>query len=226
MSIDERRTAALILDVDGTLLDSNEAHAHAWVEAFSASGVDLDPTDIRPHLGKGGDLLVPDLLDARAMRRIGDDVRARKKEIFGQKYLPDLRPFPGIRSALEKLRARGIHLVLATSAGSEELDRYLEILDIGGLIDGNTSRSDVSASKPVPDVFRAALERLDAPAELTAVVGDTPYDILAAHRVALPVVAVRTGGFPDELLRKAELIFDDVNELAGRIEELDEWFHE
>jgi beta-phosphoglucomutase-like phosphatase (HAD superfamily) len=216
--------AALIFDIDGTLIDSNELHARAWREAFRHFGRNVPLETIRIHIGKGGDLLVPDILDARGMREIGKKVRAFRKTIFKKKYLSKVRPFPGIVEAFEAIRERNIAIVLASSSTPDEVEAYVGLLGVADLIDDTTSSGDAEYSKPSPEIFEAALEKIDAPRRRTAIVGDTPYDILAAHRASTPVAAVRCGGFPEESLAKAEWRFDHVPELVERLGEVDAWF--
>ncbi|HSN69716.1 MAG TPA: HAD family hydrolase, partial [Thermoanaerobaculia bacterium] len=216
--------AGLIFDIDGTLIDSNELHARAWREAFREFGARVPLATIRMHIGKGGDLLVPDILDARRMREFGKKVQTFRKELFRRKYMDKVRPFPGIVEAFEQIRDAGISIVLASSAAPEEVEAYVELLGVGDLIADTTSSGDAEYSKPNPGIFDAALDRIPAPKSRTAIVGDTPYDILAAHRVATPVAAVRCGGFPEQTLEKAEWRFDDVPQLVGKLGALDAWF--
>ena len=216
--------AGLIFDIDGTLIDSNELHARAWREAFREFGKNVPLDTIRMHIGKGGDLLVPDILDARGMRESGKKIQKFRKQLFRRKYMDRVRPFPGIVESFEQIRDLGIPIVLASSSAPEEVEAYVELLGIGDLIDDTTSAGDAEFSKPNPGIFDAALDRIEAPKSRTAIVGDTPYDILAAHRAATPVAAVRSGGFPEETLAKAEWRFDDVPQLVKKLGTLDAWF--
>ena len=216
--------AGLIFDVDGTLVDSNELHAEAWAEAFREEGHEISVQQIRPHIGKGGDLLVPDLLQAAEMRAIGAKVRSRRKDLFKREYMPRVRPFPRVKESIRALREMGIRIVLASSSKKEEVAHHIETLGIEEWIDGSTSADDAEFSKPSPEIFHAALDKIPAPKSRTAIVGDTPYDILAAHRASTPIVAVRCGGFSDDSLSKAEWIADDVPDLVKRISEIDEYF--
>lgn len=213
-----------IFDIDGTLVDSNDAHVRSWLDAFARHGKTVDDGVMRHQIGKGGDLLVPDLLNAKEMRKYGDDVRKLKGEIYKKDYLPDVKPFPGARETLEKLHDRGVRLALASSSDQEEVEYYTRLLDAERLLSASTSKSDAEFSKPSPEIFLAAVERAGSDPKLTFVAGDTPYDILAAHRIALPIVAVLCGGFERELLTKAEFIFENVREIADRITDIDGWF--
>lgn len=215
---------ALIFDVDGTLVDSNDLHAEAWQRAFRHFGKDVDYNVVRSQIGKGGDLLVPDLLNAREMRKFGDDLSEYRKKLFMKEYLDRVTPFARAGEALHQLATMGIAIALASSAETEEVEHHVNSLGIKDILAAQTSKSDAEMSKPSPEIFEAAVERLGIEAELIFVVGDTPYDILAAHRCALPIVAVRSGKFPDEILRKAEFLFADVSELVERVDEVDAYF--
>ena len=215
---------AILFDIDGTLLDSNDTHTDAWLEAFEHFGKKIPRDVMRHQIGKGGDLLVPDLLTAREMRTFGEKLQKYRGEIYKKKYMKSVRPFPSSKGCLEALHERGIKIALASSANEDEVEYYTELLGVGDLLEGTTSTKDAKFSKPSPEIFEAALEKVGSDPEYTAVVGDTPYDILAAHRIALPVVAVRCGGFEDELLAKAEFLFDDVEELVRKIDAVDDYF--
>ena len=140
--------------------------------------------------------------------------------------MPHVKPFPGARAAMEALHGMGVKLALASSSNADEVEYYTQLLGVGELLEGSTSKSDAKLSKPSPEIFRAALERTGSDGARTLVVGDTPYDILAAHRNALAVAAVRCGGFEDHLLGKAEFLFDDVEELVREIDRIEHYFSE
>ena len=168
---------------------------------------------------------MPDLLDAEGMRKSARKIRQLRKEIFSQELLPKVQPFPRILESLEALRDLGIRMLLASSAQAAEVRLHVRTLVIGDLIDGTTSSADVMFSKPSPEIFQVALDEIEAPKSRTLIVGDTPYDILAAHRASTPIAAVRCGGFSEKKLEKAEWIFDDVPEIVERIDQIDEYFH-
>jgi HAD superfamily hydrolase (TIGR01549 family) len=214
----------IIFDVDGTLVDSNDIHARCWIEAFAHFGKDLNLDVVRHQIGKGGDLLVPDLLNAKEMRRFGDELKKYRSKLYKKKYMPQVKPFPGVTDHLRALDRRGVKIALASSANPDEVQYYIDLLGIGDLLEASTSKKDAEFSKPSPEIFDAALERLGTDPEFTFVAGDTPYDILAAHRAALPVAAVLSGGFERELLTKAEFLFDDVEELVRKIDIVDDYF--
>jgi HAD superfamily hydrolase (TIGR01509 family) len=217
---------AVLFDIDGTLVDSNDLHVRCWIEAFGELGVRFDFEEIRHQIGKGGDLLVPDMLNARQMRRFGEKIKELRTEIWKHEYMPRVRPFPGTRKMLESLHARGVKLALASSSNEDEVEYYTQLLGVGELLATSTSKRDAEVSKPSPEIFRAALERIGSDAARTLAVGDTPYDVLAAHRVPIAIAVVRSGGFEDDLLRKAEFLFDDVEELVREIEQIDQYFSE
>ena len=217
---------AILFDVDGTLVDSNDHHARCWIEAFAHYGKRFEYDVVRHQIGKGGDLLVPDLLNAKEVRRFGEEVKKYRSELFREKYLPDVRPFPFVRELFQTLEKRGVKTALASSSDPEEVEYYTRLLGVESLIEGSTSKKDAKFSKPSPEIFDAALERAGSDPRWTLVAGDTPYDILAAHRSALPIVAVLSGGFERELLAKAEFIFDDAGAILERIDEIDAWFVE
>ena len=214
----------ILFDIDGTLVDSNDTHARCWMEAFAEFGKDFEYDVIRHQIGKGGDLLVPDLLNAREMRSFGEKVKKFRGKLFKERYLPDVKPFPGAKRCLRELYERGVKLALASSANPDEVKYYTKLLEAEDLLEGTTSKGDAELSKPSPEIFRAALDRIGTDPALTLVAGDTPYDVLAAHRVPLPIAAVLCGGFERELLAKAEFLFEDVQELTGKIDKVDDYF--
>jgi HAD superfamily hydrolase (TIGR01549 family) len=216
---------AIIFDIDGTLVDSNDAHVHCWIEAFAHFGKQLAWDVVRHQIGKGGDLLVPDLLNAREMRRFGEKLKKFRTDLYKRNYMQDVKPFPRVREHFETLRGRGIKLALGSSSNQDEVQYYTELLGVGDLVEGSTSKQDADLSKPSPEIFQAALGKLGTAANNTLTVGDTPYDILASHRASLAIAAVLSGGFERELLTKAEFLFDDVGELVRKIDRIDEYFN-
>jgi beta-phosphoglucomutase-like phosphatase (HAD superfamily) len=216
---------AILFDIDGTLTDSNDIHCHCWVEAFAHFGKEVPWDEMRMQMGKGGDLLVPDLLDAREMRKFGDDLRQYRGELFKKKYMKTIQVFPGATESLEELRSLGIKLALASSSNEDEVEYYTQLLGVEDLIVGTTSKGDAEFSKPFPEIFLAALKKTKCDPVYTMTAGDTPYDVRASHRIALPIAAVLSGGFPRDTLSKAEFLFEDVNELTRRIGEVDAYFN-
>lgn len=214
---------AVLFDIDGTLIDSNDLHAQAWGEVFRQYGVDLTHQCIRDQIGKGGDNLMPALLPPELIERHGHALEEQRKALFKRDYLPKVQPFPGVKALFEGLKASGASIVLATSAGEEELESHKRTLGIADLIDGATSADDVEHSKPCPDIFQAALAKLPGVAvHEVIVVGDTPYDMEAARSAGMARVAVLCGGFvPADLFGAGAMaLFDGPWSLAPP---LDSW---
>ncbi len=217
---------ALLVDIDGTLVDSNDKHADCWIEAFAHFGKKVDWDVVRRQIGKGGDLLVPDTLNAREMRAFGEQVKEYRGELWKRRYMETVEPFPGVREALEAIHGRGVRLAFASSSNPDEVEYYVELLKAQDLLAGSTSKEDARMSKPSPEIFQAALDQVGSDPEFTFAVGDTPYDVLAAHRIPVPIVAVLSGGFSRELLAKAELLFEDVVGMAKELNRIDEYFRD
>lgn len=199
----------LLFDVDGTLIDSNDAHAVSWTQALHEHGVDVSVEDIRRMIGMGSDKILPAV--AHVSEDLGDGraIADRKKEIFSA-LLPGLRATQGARSLLEFLRERQVELIVATSADDREMNALLRQADVDGLFPSRATKDDARASKPDPDIVRAALARSWARPEETMLVGDTPYDIEAAERAGIDAIALRCGGYwSDSSLSGARKIFDD-----------------
>lgn len=214
----------MIFDVDGTLVDSNDGHAECWRQAFAKFGKEIPFEVVRSQIGKGGDLLVPDLLDAREMRKFGDELKEYRSKLYHDEYMERVKPFPRVRELFEELTRRGIKIALASSANPDEVQYHTRLLGVEDLLSGATSKDDAEMSKPSPEIFDAALERLGTGTSGTLTVGDTPYDILASHRAKLAVAAVLSGGFDRGMLTKAEFLFDDVEELVRKIDSVDAYF--
>ena len=199
----------VLFDVDGTLVDSNAAHAETWTQALIEHGVDVDLASIRPLIGMGGDKLLPAVARVEESSAQGAAMAKRKKELFKAK-VPGLRPTPGARALLEFLRDHGVTLVVATSAGDREMQAILEQAGLYDLFSAHTSKDDAEESKPDPDIVLAAMQRVEAKQESTVMVGDTPYDIEAAARAGIPAIALRCGGhWTDGDFAGAIEIFDD-----------------
>lgn len=208
------RVRGVLLDVDGTLLDSNDAHARSWAEVFERHGMHIGFEQVRPLVGEGGDKLLPQLTGMDAESARGKELSEERRKLFLEKFLPALRPTRGARMFVERLKAKGLRVVIATSANEKELGALLHQAGVKDLIEHATS-SDDGASKPDPDIVRAALEEAKlAPAE-AVMVGDTPYDIEAAARAGVRTIALRCGGWWDDAaLGGAVAIYDDPAALA------------
>jgi HAD superfamily hydrolase (TIGR01509 family) len=209
-----------ILDIDGTLVDTNYQHALGWFRAFRANGIVLQLWRIHRHIGMGGDQLVGALTDERTERRLGDRIRDEEKQRYLE-LIDEVEPMEGSRELIEDLKRRGHRVVLASSAKQDEVDHYLDQLDARGLADAWTTSADVDATKPHPDLVHAALQRIDGSPDEAVMVGDTPWDVQAASRAGVGTLTVRTGGFGADELREAGAlaIFESVRELCERLEE-------
>jgi len=207
-----------ILDVDGTLVDTNYHHAIAWYRAFTRHDVVLPVWRIHRAIGMGGDQLVGKLAGEDVDRDKGDDIREAEKDIY-MELIDEVRPLPDARRLVEVLKERGQRVVLASSAKADEIEHYLDLLDVRELADDWTSSADVERTKPHPDLVHAALAKVgggDA-----AMVGDTTWDCEAAARAGIPTVAVRTGGFSRDELEEAGAanVFDSIGELIDALTE-------
>ncbi|MBV9734644.1 MAG: HAD family hydrolase [Acidisphaera sp.] len=198
---------AVIFDIDGTLVDSVDLHARAWQEAFAAFGHRFEFAAIRSQIGKGGDQLLPVFLSPAECREKGKTIEEYRGALFKRTYLPQVRAFPQVRALFERLRTDGIRPALASSAKGDELETYKRIAGIEGLVDAQTSSDDAEKSKPHPDIFEAALARLDGVSpDRVLVVGDSPYDAEAAGKAGLRTLGLLCGGFPPAALREAGCI--------------------
>jgi len=212
--------AVAILDIDGTLVDTNYHHAIAWFRAFRAHGIALAMWRIHRHIGMGGDQLVGALTDEQTERELGDRIREDEKRFY-QELIDEVEPMRAARRLIEEVRRRGHTVILASSAKSDEVDHYLDLLDARELANGWTTSGDVEATKPEPDLVNAALECASADASDAVMVGDTPWDVHAAESAGVPTIAVRTGGFGVDELREAgaAAIFESVEDLVTNLDE-------
>lgn len=213
-----RRVTGVLLDMDGTLVDSNDAHAEAWLRALAEGGIHVPFAEIRRRIGKGGDKLLPEVAGLDADSPEGKAVSRRRGELFVSEYLPSLRPFPGVRALLRQLRDAGLRLAVASSSKEEELQGLLRLCGADEVIEAQTSADAAENSKPDPDIIHAALGRLGLPAAEVLLLGDTPYDIEAATRAGVGVVAVRCGGWDDAALKGAVAVYDDPADLLARFD--------
>jgi HAD superfamily hydrolase (TIGR01509 family) len=209
-----------ILDIDGTLVDTNYHHAIAWYRAFRQHEIVLPIWRIHRHIGMGGDQLVQALTDERTEQQKGDDIRAAEKTLYFQ-LIDEVQPMADSRELIEQLKGRGHTVVLASSAKADEVEHYLDLLDARELADDWTTSADVESTKPAPDLVSAALEKAGASAEDAVMVGDTPWDVEAAGKAGVDTIAVRTGGFAISELEEAgaKAVFESVTELCERLDE-------
>ena len=209
---------AAILDVDGTLVDTNYHHALAWYRAFRDHGIVIPLWRLHRHVGMGGDKYVPTLAGEDAEEQIGEALRERWEELFNE-VIDEVEPLPGARDFIAELKQRGHAVVLASSSIKTHLDHFIEKLDVAELADGWTMKDDVDSSKPDPDLIEAALEK--AGTRDAVLVGDTTWDCEAARRAGIGTIAVKTGGFGEEELRAAGAgaLLESGDELRSRLEE-------
>ena len=209
---------AAILDIDGTLVDTNYHHSIAWFRAFRQHGIVLPIWKIHTHMGMGGDQLVESLTDKETEDEKGDDIRAAEKALY-LAFIQETEPMEGARDLIVDLKDRGHTVVLASSAKEDEVDHYLDLLDARDLADSWTTSADVESTKPEPDLVKAAIEK--AGDDGAVMVGDTPWDIKAAKGAGIETIAVITGGFSRGELEEAgaAVVFESVAELRERLDE-------
>jgi HAD superfamily hydrolase (TIGR01509 family) len=207
-----------ILDVDGTLVDTNYHHAIAWYRAFTQSHIELPLWRIHRAIGMGGDQLVAALAGEEAEREKGDEIRTAEKVLY-MLMIREVRPLPGARRLIEVLKEQGHEVVLASSAKKEEIDHYLDLLDAREVADAWTSSADVGKTKPDPDLVQTALEKVQG--SDAVMIGDSVWDAEAAKRVGIPTIGVRTGGFGEDELRAAgaACVFESINDLLQALHE-------
>ncbi len=203
----------VIFDIDGTLIDSNGAHAQSWVDTLAEEGYEVPFDVIWPMIGMGGDKLLPTAAGIDIESALGERLSKRRWEIFREKYLPVLRPTPGARELAEKMKSDGLKLVVATSAGGDELEELLEVACVGDLMDERASSSDARKSKPDPDIVQAAVRASRIKPENLIMLGDTPYDVQAAIGAHVNLVGVLCGGWTTLELSGATAIYDDPADL-------------
>jgi HAD superfamily hydrolase (TIGR01509 family) len=209
-----------ILDIDGTLVDTNYQHAIAWFRAFVRHDIVLPIWRIHRHIGMGGDQVIPALCDDRTERELGDEIRQAEGEEYA-KLIGEVRTMDGARELIKSLKDAGHVVILASSAKEDEVDVYLDLLDARDLADAWTTSADVEATKPEPDLVHAALDRAGAEPGDAVMVGDTPWDVKAAQGAGVPTLAVMTGGFSEQELRDAGAadVYESVAELRDRLGE-------
>lgn len=212
-------TAAVFFDVDGTLIDSVGAHARAWSEALAEAGYQIPAERIGPLIGMGGDRMLPELVPGLSVdAEPGKTIADRRRIIFQKRELPTLAPTPGARQLVLAVRARGARIVVASSAQRDELDELLGRAGVTDLIDVASTANDAEESKPAPDIIEAALGKARVAARDAVMVGDTRFDIEAAHRAGVPCVALRCGGADPASLVEAEAVYSDPRELAASLD--------
>jgi HAD superfamily hydrolase (TIGR01509 family) len=212
--------ATAVLDIDGTLVDTNYHHAIAWFRAFAHHDLVLPIWRIHRHIGMGGDQVVTALCGEDVEARLGDEIRDAEGDEYAQ-LIGEVRTMEASRELIASLKDRGHVVVLASSAKEDEVDAYLDLLDARDLADGWTTSADVESTKPAPDLVHAAMARVDGDPADAVMVGDTPWDVKAAAAADVPTLAVMTGGFSEAELHEAGAagVFESVAELRERLDE-------
>ncbi|TQN37990.1 HAD superfamily hydrolase (TIGR01509 family)/HAD superfamily hydrolase (TIGR01549 family) [Blastococcus colisei] len=216
-----RNARIAVLDVDGTLVDTNYQHALAWYRAFRSLGETYPVWRIHRLIGMGGDRLVAALGGDDVEQRIGDEARERWTEEF-DRLIDEVAPLPGARELIVAIGERGHRVVLASSGKAKHVDHFLDLLDVRDLAEAWTTNDDVESSKPAPDLLQVALKKLGEPVDApSVVVGDSVYDVEAAKNAGMPAIVVRSGGFGDDELRDAGAvgIYDTPADLAAALDD-------
>ncbi len=211
-----RPPRVVLFDVDGTLIDSNDAHAHAWVDALEEFGFDVPFERVRPLVGMGGDRVIRGLTGVAHNEDHGRAIGERRGEIFTTRYLPTLKPFPRARELVLRVRAAGLRAVVATSSRAEDLRALLAVARVEELFESAATASDAAHSKPAPAIVRAAVQQSGHRAEQCIMIGDTPYDVEAATAARVPIVALRCGGWSDSELDGSLAIYNDPAQLLSK----------
>ncbi|HVH13960.1 MAG TPA: HAD family hydrolase [Longimicrobium sp.] len=213
------KAKVVVLDIDGTLIDSNDAHARAWVDAGGELGRPIEFDHVRRLIGMGGDKVLPRVAGVEEETEEGQRMKKRRGEIFRERYLPSLKAFPQARELLQRFRDDGYTLVVATSASKTDMNALLEQAGIRDLIEEKTSSSDADESKPDPDIVHAALDSAGVGPAEAIMLGDTPYDVEASGRAGVRCVALRCGGWGDAELAGSVAVYDDPADLLSRYDE-------
>ncbi len=207
----------LILDVDGTLVDSNAFHARAWQQAMAEAGFIVGYEQVKPLIGMKGSLLLPKAIQVEADSETGKAIDARRSELF-KRYLPQVKAFPHTEKLLKRLHDDGVKLVVASSSEDTVLEPLLKRAGAKTLVEGETSAEDAEHSKPAPDIVEAALQKLKIPKDEVLMLGDTPYDVTAANRAGVGCIALRCGGWDDEGLKGALALYDSPADLLEHLD--------
>jgi phosphoglycolate phosphatase-like HAD superfamily hydrolase len=210
-----RRYAGVLLDVDGTLVDSNDAHAHCWVEALAAHDLEVPYAMVRGLIGMGGDLLIESVGGPERGTRANKQLGAQRSELFRETWLPKIRPLVGARALVLRLAAEGYHYAIASAAKAEELRPLLELAEVADLIEITTTSDDVEASKPAPDLVDAALARIPVERSRTVMLGDTEFDVQACRSAGVDIIGVTSGGWHAGALAGAIAVYRGPAELLA-----------
>jgi HAD superfamily hydrolase (TIGR01509 family) len=211
---------AVLVDIDGTLIDSNDAHTRAWLKVLARHGHEFPHEAVRPLIGKGGDKLLADLLGAECDPQMSEALGKERADLFLSTELHGLQPTRGARDLLQKLRAIGLQVVVATAAQASESDALLRQAGLEDLIDHAANSADAEESKPDPDILESALRKAGVRPSESVMLGDTPYDIEAARKAGVPAVILRCGGWwNDDALADAAAIYKDPADLLASLDD-------
>jgi phosphoglycolate phosphatase-like HAD superfamily hydrolase len=211
---------AVIFDVDGTLIDSNDLHTEAWMETFRKFRLEVRAKDVRGRMGMGSDQLLSALFKPGQLGHSADEIASYRSKLFSRSYQPKCCAFPQVRSLFERIKAAGPRIALASSATRNEVETNAKLARVEDLLDISVSADDAERTKPAPDIFAAALEKLELSSQEAVVVGDTPYDAQAAKKIGLPMIGLLCGGFPRQDLSDAGCmaIYKDPEDLLRHYE--------
>ena len=202
----EQKVKAVLLDMDGTLIESNALHAESWQRAFAEFGIEVSFDTALRQIGKGGDHLLPVFVPKEKVETTGKAIEKFRKELFEREYLSRVKPFPKVRQLVERMKKAGLKIAIASSAGKDELQYYKKLARVDDLIEEETTSEDAEKSKPHPDIFGAALERLGVQASHALSLGDTPYDAEASGKIGIRTIGLTCGGWPKQDLQAAGCI--------------------
>jgi len=209
-----------LLDVDGTLVLSNDGQAQAWVEAFAAYGYDAPYDKARPMVGMGGDKIIPYFAPGLTDKEgVGKSIADKRKELVLTRFGPAFQPANGSRELARRMQQEGLTLIVASSASAQELELLLKVARVDDLLPERTTKDDAGESKPAPDIVSVALKKIGLPAAEVVMIGDAPYDIESAEKIGVGTIAVRCGDFSDEDLKGALAIYDDPADLLAHYNE-------
>lgn len=219
MQQEPKTLAGVLLDIDGTLIDSNDANARAWMEALAAHGIEVNYLKLREGIGMGGDNFLPKIARIESDSAEGKAVSETRGELMKSRYFPTLKAFAEVKELLTRLHRDGLKLVVATSAKAEEADILLKLTGAEDLIEAIATTEDAKKSKPDPDIIHAALQKSGLSADEVIMLGDTPYDIEAAAKAGVAIIGVRCGGWTAPDLKGALAVYDDAADLLAHYAE-------
>ncbi len=189
---------AVLLDMDGTLVNSNDLHASAWAEVLERFGHAITAEKVWPLIGKGGDKLLPELTGIELESPEGREIMNTRTQVFIEHYAPRVKAWPKAKELLQHLQAQGKKIVIASSTNEAELNAILKASGLDSCFPDMTTANDAKSSKPDHDILNAALKKVGETADKAIMIGDTPYDVEAARRAGISIIALRSGGWSDE----------------------------